>query len=135
MPWYLRLRARRPVLPVCGQQPRRWQKAAADLLRPAASRGEPTVVLVTSSGPRADATSEHLIDNFEDGRDDIDVALTQLDGLNAVVHVRPFLMILSRTTSCRATLGRGQFMSSEDAEGLAEGLDDVARDIKLQVVE
>jgi hypothetical protein len=123
-----------------GSNPGVGLRRAASLLeaRPA-SRSEPTVVLVTGVAPmcgpnlddsRTEACEEEMQSDFDD-------ALTELEDIGAVIHVLA-------VTSDPRVIGyleflteenRGQFYSSEDASGLADGFDAVARDVKLQVVE
>jgi hypothetical protein len=123
-----------------GSNPGVGLRRAASLLeaRPA-SRSEPTVVLVTGVAPmcgpnlddsRTEACEEEMQSDFDD-------ALTELEDIGAVIHV------LAVTSDPRAIgyleflteENRGQFYSAEDASGLADGFDAVARDVKLQVVE
>jgi Flp pilus assembly protein TadG len=113
--------------------------AAAMLVAEQPSRGEPTVVLITGSGPHCGPNIDLSIAN--DCEDDmLQAAFEGADSLEALGANTHVIAILPNDSDDHdvlfdLTTGRGEYSASESSGDLEELLDTVARDIRIQMVQ
>lgn len=103
------------------------------------SRNEPTVILVTGAAPKCgplidEADAPTCGDEVYDEAYD---AVEDLEALGAVTHIVALLEddVGAEAVLRTLTTGRGSFSVAESPDGLSELLDEVARDLKIQMVQ
>ncbi|HMV65389.1 MAG TPA: VWA domain-containing protein, partial [Myxococcota bacterium] len=113
--------------------------AASMLISEQPSRGEPTVILITASGPRcgplidlgiASDCNDDMLQTAVEGAEALEDLGANTHVLALMPHDSDDVDVLSELTT-----GRGDFDSSEHSSDLEEMLDVVARDIRIQMVQ
>lgn len=123
-----------------GTNPGRGMQAAADLLAAAQpSRGEATVIVITAAGPRCGPLLDGVdafdcVDLFEL---ELSNAVIDLAGLRANTHILAVgdVPLAEQDVLFDGLTGRGLMRTAENATEINESLAEIARSVRLQVVE